>query len=346
MNWNYFISHASEDKPLLVNPLAHYLRTSGFLVWYDEFTLKVGDSLLESISAGLNSSEYGVIILSPSFFAKKWPRQELAGFVALETSNRKKLLPVWHKIGVDEVASFSPILADRKAADTRRGLQHVAEQLVAATYPDRVKELPLSSATKTEESEAAEARNTLRELLQGTPSTDDIYLYLSGYPILLESVLGYCPRIIPGFKLPGPFRCDFAELAPHGVTGPIEVLFVILGSVTYDHELLREWITQTKRELGPSIPLERHPANDYLGAPYFGEYPTMTGLAAAIQDHVRSDNIHWKRPGTWSFRFMLLAGRRGHVPLEERNALMSSSGLRIDIASYDRLLDDRKSIYG
>ena len=344
MSWNYFISHASEDKQLLVNPLAHYLSISGFLIWYDEFTLKVGDSLLESISAGLNSSEYGVVILSPAFFAKKWPKQELAGFVAVETANRKKLLPVWHNVSVEDVASFSPILADRKAADTRRGLQHVAEQLVAASYPARVKDLPLSSIANTEESQATAARGTLRELLQGMPTTDDIYLYLTGYPILLQSVLGYSPELIPGFKLTGPFRCDFAELAPHGETGPIEVLFVILGPVIYDHEFLRNWIAQTKRDLGARVPLERHPANDYLGAPYIGEFPGMGQMAISIREHVRSDNIHWEQPDTWSFKFMLLTGRRGQTPLQDRKALMSSSGLRIDIASYDRLLDDRKSI--
>jgi len=178
------------------------------------------------------------------------------------------------------------------------------------------------------------------------PTTDDIYLYLTGYPILLQSVLGYSPELIPGFKLTGPFRCDFAELAPHGVTGPIEVLFVILGPVIYDHEFLRNWIAQTKRDLGARVPLERHPANDYLGAPYIGEFPGMGQMAISIREHVRSDNIHWEQPDTWSFKFMLLTGRRRQTPLQDRKALMSSSGLRIDIASYDRLLDDRKSIYG
>src|SRR5262249_7985913 len=91
---------------------------------------------------------------------KKWPKQELAGFVAVETANRKKLLPVWHNVSVEDVASFSPILADRKAADTRHGLQHVAEQLVAASYLAHVKDLPYP-ASRTQRSHRPPLREEL-----------------------------------------------------------------------------------------------------------------------------------------------------------------------------------------
>jgi len=32
MDWDYFISHASEDKPLIVTPFAHYLGAAEFTV--------------------------------------------------------------------------------------------------------------------------------------------------------------------------------------------------------------------------------------------------------------------------------------------------------------------------
>jgi len=43
--WDLFISHASEDKVGFVKPLAVFLTRSGIKVWYDEFSLKFGDSL-------------------------------------------------------------------------------------------------------------------------------------------------------------------------------------------------------------------------------------------------------------------------------------------------------------
>jgi len=68
-----FISHATEDKTDFVRPLAEALRQH-FSVWYDEYELTIGDSLLKKINEGLASSDYGVVILSPSFFQKKWPQ--------------------------------------------------------------------------------------------------------------------------------------------------------------------------------------------------------------------------------------------------------------------------------
>ncbi len=57
--YDLFISHASEDKEEFVRPLAETLENMGVKVWYDEFTLKVGDSLRRSIDNGLVKSKYG-----------------------------------------------------------------------------------------------------------------------------------------------------------------------------------------------------------------------------------------------------------------------------------------------
>ena len=54
--WDAFISHAWEDKESFVRPLAHRLTALGALVWYDEFSLKLGDSLSSSIDKGLAGS--------------------------------------------------------------------------------------------------------------------------------------------------------------------------------------------------------------------------------------------------------------------------------------------------
>lgn len=113
-----FISHASEDKGDIVRALAEALRSAGLDVWYDEFSLQVGDSLRRKIDQGLASSRFGLVVLSPSFFAKEWPQRELDGLVQLETVGRARILPVWHKVTRDEVASFSPTLADKVALNT------------------------------------------------------------------------------------------------------------------------------------------------------------------------------------------------------------------------------------
>ena len=64
MLYDIFISHASEDKNDFVRPLAEALRRHRVEVWYDEFSLKAGDSLRRSIDKGLTKSRYGVGIFS------------------------------------------------------------------------------------------------------------------------------------------------------------------------------------------------------------------------------------------------------------------------------------------
>jgi hypothetical protein len=39
-------------------------------------------------------SRFGVVILSPAFFAKEWPNKELDGLVAREDSRGKVILPI------------------------------------------------------------------------------------------------------------------------------------------------------------------------------------------------------------------------------------------------------------
>lgn len=71
--YDVFVSHATEDKDELVRPLAHGLQRRGLVVWYDEFELRLGDSLRRKIDLGLAASRFGVVVLSPAFFAKNWP---------------------------------------------------------------------------------------------------------------------------------------------------------------------------------------------------------------------------------------------------------------------------------
>lgn len=68
--WDLFISHASEDKEKLVKPLAELLRRYGARIWYDEFELKLGDSLSRRIDEGLRQAAFGLVVLSRRFFAK------------------------------------------------------------------------------------------------------------------------------------------------------------------------------------------------------------------------------------------------------------------------------------
>jgi hypothetical protein len=130
IGYDAFISHASEDKEDLVRPLANALGKMGFRIWYDEFELRVGDSLRQSIDRGLVNSRYGIVVLSPAFFARNWPRYELNGLTAREMEGHRVILPIWHEITKADVLQFSPPLADKVALSTKKNtIKYVATEL-------------------------------------------------------------------------------------------------------------------------------------------------------------------------------------------------------------------------
>jgi hypothetical protein len=130
ISYDVFISHASEDKDAIARPLFKALQARGVSVWFDEAELTLGDSLRRKIDDGLARCRYGIVILSPSFLEKEWPQRELDGLVARETaSGQKALLPVWHELTREMLLRHSPTLADRLAADTRKGLDALVAQV-------------------------------------------------------------------------------------------------------------------------------------------------------------------------------------------------------------------------
>lgn len=133
--WDAFISHASEDKANFVRPLAEELSKHSLKIWYDEFTLTVGDSLRRSIDEGIAQSRYGIVVLSPNYFAKGWSQRELDGLFAREVNGEKVVLPVWHKVTKADVLEHSPILADLYAAQSSKGINHVVNELLRAIRP-------------------------------------------------------------------------------------------------------------------------------------------------------------------------------------------------------------------
>ncbi|MEK6642566.1 MAG: toll/interleukin-1 receptor domain-containing protein, partial [Planctomycetota bacterium] len=131
--YDVFISHASEDKETVVLPLTDELTKRGLRVWVDYRELQLGDTLRQRIDDGLIRSRFGVVVISPRFFAKRWPQTELDGLVALEMSEgKKRILPVWHDVEYESVAKQSPTLAARLAVKWNDGLSRVANDIERA----------------------------------------------------------------------------------------------------------------------------------------------------------------------------------------------------------------------
>lgn len=103
----------------------------GIRVWYDEFSLKVGDSLTKSIDQGLINSKFGVIVLSKAFMKKQWTNYEFKSLVSREMHHGEKvILPIWHEISKNDVMAFSPHLADKVALNSStQTIEEIASDL-------------------------------------------------------------------------------------------------------------------------------------------------------------------------------------------------------------------------
>jgi hypothetical protein len=179
-SWDAFISHASEDKVLVLS-LAERLRAAGLRIWIDDQELRLGDSLSEKVDEGLAASRFGIVVFSPSFLAKRWPRQELNGLLAREESGLKVILPVWHEIDKELLATYSPILADRLASSTESGLGPVAEDIV------RVIVDPTSGSPAVEHPTLA---RRLISILDRSEDTTAIGDFLAWHSAILARALG------------------------------------------------------------------------------------------------------------------------------------------------------------
>lgn len=135
--YDVFISHASDDKEAIVKDLAEALRNVGLRVWYDNFELKIGDSLRQKIDRGLANSRVGLVVLSQSFVNKGWANYELDGIVSRSVDGAQTLLPIWHQISKKEVMEFSPSLADKVARNTAtHTVEEIAEEIAELLNED------------------------------------------------------------------------------------------------------------------------------------------------------------------------------------------------------------------
>lgn len=126
-----FISHDSRDKEAIAMPLALKLSGLGIPVWFDEFSLNLGDSLRESIEKGIKETDFCILILTKNFLTNDgWTKTEFNSVFSKEIIEKKKvMLPIWHDVSKEEVYDYSPSLVDRLASQWIEGVDSVAANL-------------------------------------------------------------------------------------------------------------------------------------------------------------------------------------------------------------------------
>ncbi len=133
-----FISHDSRDKESVAKRLALELQNMNCHVWYDEFSLKVGDNLRTTIEKGLKQCSKCILILSPNFISNNgWTKTEFDSvFTRQILEGAQLILPIWHNVSKHEVYEYSPSLLNIKGIIwDEKNIIEVSRQLVRVIDP-------------------------------------------------------------------------------------------------------------------------------------------------------------------------------------------------------------------
>ncbi|WP_055412195.1 toll/interleukin-1 receptor domain-containing protein [Nonlabens sp. YIK11] len=112
-----FISHDSRDKENIAKPIVNLLIRQACTVWFDEYSLQVGDSLRESIEKGIKEAKKCILIITPNFLNNSgWTKAEFNSVFTKDIlKNDRSILPIWYNVSKEEVYEYSPILLDTVA---------------------------------------------------------------------------------------------------------------------------------------------------------------------------------------------------------------------------------------
>ncbi len=84
-----------------------------YKVWYDEYSLSLGENLRESIEKGIRDSKKCILILTPNFLSNPgWTKKEFDSIFTKEIIERGRvILPIWHKVSAEDIYNYSTSLA-------------------------------------------------------------------------------------------------------------------------------------------------------------------------------------------------------------------------------------------
>ncbi|MFC1937437.1 toll/interleukin-1 receptor domain-containing protein [Chloroflexota bacterium] len=127
-----FISYASADRSF-ASKLANDLKSKGLNVWFDQWELKVGDSLTHKIGSAIKTQDFLIVVLSKASVESEWVLKELSIGLMRELEERRVVvLPI-----VIEDCDIPPLLSDKVYADFRRNYASGLVKLFGR-FPDRL----------------------------------------------------------------------------------------------------------------------------------------------------------------------------------------------------------------
>jgi hypothetical protein len=123
---NVFLCHRKSDASL-AESLATELQNAGHSVWFDEWAIGIGDSIVAEINKGLTGTNYLILCYSATGPSDWTDREWHSALYSQLSGHAVKILPVRLSGGTPPV-----IIADIKHADLVSDWKHGVQQLLRA----------------------------------------------------------------------------------------------------------------------------------------------------------------------------------------------------------------------
>jgi len=137
----FFISYDARNRETIARPIAARLTSKGEPVWFDDFDLRPGDNLRQTIEDGLKKCRQCALLVTKELLTNDaWAKVEFDAIFAREVSEKRKIIvPVWVDVTRSEVEAFSLSLANKFAVvctaeelQSEAGLERVAHAITMA----------------------------------------------------------------------------------------------------------------------------------------------------------------------------------------------------------------------
>jgi hypothetical protein len=368
MKWDYFISYSHEDRMTIAQPLANSLKDAGFKVWYDEFSIKLGDNLLSSIDKGLANSRFGIVIISHSYLSKNWTFRELSSLLEFETFEKKVVLPILHNISIEELRKKTPIISSKIMVSTIKGIPFVLKSIVDASFPERTDFLFPTFFIEQKTLEENKILARIKEIILDGKHYQEMKSLFSSYNFLFSKFGFEYGLFIPVFEFQLEDIFDFIVIKSLGSNGNA-ITFIRMEH--YESELNYEYYQKLINKISYGLGFESkemrenrmeslklfYPKIQKYIEKYTNKFIEKFSTDESCENieknwtnsydpivneyHKTASNLRFLGTTTYDLKFdiLVISGRRGSFDVNLRNITFKNAPFNIQMSSYDRIFD-------
>ena len=131
IEYDVFLSHSSLDKENYVSKISEKLIEKGLKVFEDVKVLK-SEKSNRNYEYGYTKLSICCSIFIPNFIESGWSRYEFLSFLNREINEEHVIiLPIWHKVSVEDVRAYNPYLVDKYALNTSDfSIEEIVEKFI------------------------------------------------------------------------------------------------------------------------------------------------------------------------------------------------------------------------